>query len=132
MRGLLCIACFALLVFPAAAKAQAPETGPLFSGAYLRDLCASNALGVETVKGGHTACQAYIAGVIDYHDLLRSLGTAPSIDFCVPNTVKMNDIQKAVWQYLQKNQQHNAFSASPAVALAMYEKYPCPPKKKKR
>lgn len=125
MTGLLFLLCC-----PITASAQ--ETGPLFSGAYLRDLCASNALGAETVKGGHTACQAYIAGVIDYHDLLRSLGTAPSIDFCVPNTVKMNDIQKAVWKYLQKNQQHNAFSASPAVALAMYEKYPCPTKRKAR
>lgn len=132
MRGLLCIALFALLAMPAAASAQSQGqvTGPLFSGAYLRDLCASNALGQENVKGGHTACQAYIAGVVDYHDLLRSLGTAPSIDFCVPNTAKMNDIQKVVWQYLQKNQQHNAFSASPAVALAMFEKYPCPSKSK--
>lgn len=129
MRGLLCIALTALLAIPAAAGAQ--ETGPLFSGAYLRDLCGSNALGIENVKGGHTACQAYIAGVIDYHDLLRSLNTAPGIDFCVPNTVKMNDIQKVVWKYLQKNQQHNAFSAAPAVALAMFEKYPCPSKSKK-
>lgn len=128
MRGLL-VMTFVLLC--CAPRAQAQETGPLFSGAYLRDLCASNMLGQETVKGGHTACQAYIAGVIDYHDLLRSLNTAPSIDFCVPNTVKMNDIQNAVWKYLQKNQQHNAFSAGPAVALAMFEKFPCPAKKKR-
>lgn len=128
MRGLLCIALSALIAFPAAAGAQ--ETGPLFSGAYLRDLCGSDKMGVENVKGGHTACQAYIAGVIDYHDLLRSLGTAPSIDFCVPNTAKMNDLQIVVWRYLQKNQQHNAFSAAPAVALAMFEKFPCPSKSK--
>ncbi len=129
MRGLWVMTFLLLCVAPVA---QAQETGPLFSGAYLRDLCASNKLGMETVKGGHTACQAYIAGVIDYHDLLRSLNTAPSIDFCVPNTAKMNDLQKTVWRYLQLNQQHNAFSAAPAVTLALFEKYPCPSKSKKK
>ena len=120
-----------LLVFTSV-PVQAQETGPLFSGAYLRDLCTRNMMGGETVEGSHTACQAYIAGVIDYHDLLRSLGTAPSVDFCVPNTVVMNELQDVVWKYLEKNTQHNAFSASPAVALALFEKYPCPSKKKKR
>lgn len=129
MRGRLFLMVLSLMACMPSAWAQ--ETGPLFSGAYLRDVCQSNALGQETVKGGHTACQAYIAGVIDYHDLLRSLNTAPSIDFCVPNTVKMNELQVVVWKYLHKNQQHNAFSAGPAVALAMFEKYPCPKKKKR-
>lgn len=130
MRGLYSLIVFILMMI--APSAQAQETGPLFSGAYLREMCESNALGQEVVKGGHTACQAYIAGVIDYHDLLRSLNTAPSVDFCVPNTVKMHDLQVVMWQYLKKNQQHNAFSAGPAVALGLFEKYPCPVKKKKR
>jgi hypothetical protein len=130
MRGVLLLAlCFLTLSHT---PATAQETGPLFSGAYLRDLCKRGPLGGETVKGAHTACQAYIAGVVDYHDLLRSLGTAPSVDFCVPNTVKMNDLQDLLYKYLEKNTQHNAFSASPAVALALFEKYPCPAKKKKR
>lgn len=121
--------CFSFLL---SLPAQAQDTGPLFSGAYLRDLCASNALGQATVKGGHTACQGYIAGIIDYHKLLRSLGTAPSVDFCVPNTVKMNDLQEIVWKYLDKNAQHDAFGASAGVTLALFEKYPCPQKARKK
>ena len=108
------------------------KTGALFSGAYLHEICKSKADGSETVKGGHTACQAYIAGIIDYHNLLRSLGTAPSIDFCVPNTVKMNDLQDVVWTYLDKNAQHDSFIAAPAVSLALFEVFPCKNSKKKR
>lgn len=130
MRGLVVFVLSFLFFFPIPTHAQ--ESGPLFSGAYLRDLCARNALGGETVEGGHTACQAYIAGVVDYHHLLRSLGTAPSVDFCVANTVEMKQLQDVVWAYLEKNQQHNAFSASPAVALALFEKYPCPSKSRKK
>jgi hypothetical protein len=120
-----------------AAPARAEDTAGFFSGAYLADMCASDKRGKEMIKGGHTACQAYIAGVIDYHKLMKSLGTAPTIDFCVPNTVPMRRLQNIVWVFLAQNQQHTDFIASPAVSLALYEYYPCPvakaePKKKKR
>lgn len=77
------------------------------------------------VKGGHTACQAYIAGIVDYHNLLRSLGTAPSVDLCVPNTVKLSDLQDIVWAYLKENAHHEAFIAAPAVSLALFQFFPC-------
>ena len=101
------------------------QTGPLFSGAYLLELCKRDALGGEMVKGGHTACQAYIAGVIDYQDILISLGTKTSVDMCVPNTAKMNDLQDIVWVYLERNSQHDAFNAAPAVILALNNVFPC-------
>lgn len=104
---------------------KAQETGALISGAYIHEVCKRNDKGEETVKGGHTTCQAYIAGLIDYHNLLRSLGTAPSIDICVPNTVKLADLQDIVWQYLEDNKQHEAFNAAPAVGLALFEVFPC-------
>lgn len=97
----------------------------LFSGAYLLELCRSDAKGQEAVKGGHTACQAYIAGIIDYHMLLRSLGTSPSVDFCVPPGVAMGDLQEIVWKYLQQNAVNDGFIAAPAVAIALYEAFPC-------
>lgn len=105
--------------------ARAAESGPFFSTAYLAALCDSDENGKEKVKGGHNACQSYISGVIDYHHFLRSVGTAPSIDFCVPNWVNMRDLQETVSHYLKKNTQHNAFIASPAVALAIYDRFPC-------
>lgn len=107
----------------------AQNTAGFFSGAYLQEICRSNPDGSETVAGGHTACQAYIAGVIDYHKLMKSLGTAPTLDFCVPNTVPMKRLQSIVWVYLKKHSGNNDFIAAPAVTLALYAYYPC---KKKR
>lgn len=109
----------ALLCVPVHAKAA------IFSGAYLLELCKRDNKGEETVEGAHTACQAYIAGVIDYHKLLRSLGTSPSVDFCVPDDVKMNDVQDVVWTYLNQNSENDGFIAAPAVALALFEVFPC-------
>jgi hypothetical protein len=97
-----------------------------FSGDYLLHVCASDKDGKELVPGGHIACQAYIAGVLDYHNLIRSLGTSPSVDFCIPESVDMNTLQKNVVWYLMKNrQQHAKFVAAPAVAMAMLAFYPC-------
>jgi len=117
-----------ILFFPFQTYAQ--ETGAHISGAYLYQVCTRDGDGNEVVKGGHTTCQAYIAGLIDYHHLLRSLGSAPSIDICVPNTVKLSDLQDIVAQYLEDNEQHAAFNASPAVGMALFEVFPCPGAKK--
>lgn len=112
-----------MLVSSNAVKAQ--ETGALISGAYLLELCKRDPDGKEQIEGAHIACQSYIAGLVDYHNLLRSLGTSPNIDLCVPNTVKLNDLQDIVWQYLNVNNHHDAFIAAPAVSLALFEVFPC-------
>lgn len=113
--------------FPARA---ADDMAGFFSAEYLMQLCASDKKGQELVKRGHASCQSYISGVIDYHKLMKSLGTAPSIDFCVPNTEPMRKLQNIVFVYLADNTQHSDFLAAPAVTLALYEHYPCPEKKK--
>lgn len=116
----------AALIVPV--KSQAAQ----FSGSYLIQVCASDEAGKELVPGGHIACQAYISGVLDYHNLIRSLGTAPSIDFCVPDNVSLNGVQKTVINYLIRNKDdHGEFVAAPGVALALFESYPCNKKKKK-
>lgn len=97
----------------------------LFSGGYMLQLCERGEKGEEIVVGGHTACQAYIAGLIDYHQLLRSLGTSPSVDICVPDDANMNDIQDIVYEYLLKHEDSDGFIAAPAIALALFEHYPC-------
>lgn len=117
-------------LFPSLSHAN--NSPGFFSSYYLRDLCASDEKGRETVKGGHSACQSYIAGIIDYHKLLKSLGTAPSIDICVPNAESMRKLQNIVYVYLAKNAQHSDFLASPAVMLALYDYYPCKEKGKKK
>lgn len=121
-----------VLLSPAASlNSYAQTTGALISGGYLVQICARDENGMEKVTGGNTACQAYIAGIIDYHNLLRSLGTSPSVDICVPNTVKLNTLQDIVWEYLNANAQHDAFIAAPAVTLALFEAFPCSIKTKK-
>ena len=71
------------------------------------------------------ACENYIAGVIDYHVLVKSLGTAPSVDFCLPDGLKMQQITIIVRNYLAQRQEQHGFVAAPAVALALYNSYPC-------
>lgn len=128
------LAALLLLLFPLPVKAQ--ETAGFFSADYLLKLCSSDSKGREIIKSGHTACQSYISGVVDYHILMKTLGTAPVIDFCVPNTEPMVRLQLIVWKYLSENGQHSDFVAAPAVTLALYEHYPCkktePAKKKSK
>jgi hypothetical protein len=108
-----------------------PAQAARFSGDYLLQMCLSDKNGKELVPGGHVACQSYIAGVLDYHNLIRSLGTSPSVEFCVPESAGLNQLQKDVASYLYKNKsQHGAFIAAPAVALALFNAYPCGKKKK--
>ncbi len=122
---LISLVAFIAPLFIFSTPSQAQRTGALISGAYLLELCRRDKDGNELVAGGHTACQSYIAGLVDYHNLLRSLGTAPSVDLCVPNTVKLNDLQDIVWKYLDANAQHDAFIAAPAVSLALFGVFPC-------
>lgn len=108
----------------------APVHAARFSGDYLLQMCATDKDGKELVPGGQVACQSYIAGVLDYHNLIRSLGTSPSVEFCVPEDAGLNQLQVDVAAYLYKNKkQHGAFVAAPAVALALYNAYPCGKKK---
>ena len=96
-----------------------------FSGAYLLHLCDMSPKGGELVKGGHAACQSYIAGVLDYHNVLQSLNLAPKIDICVPNTATLGELQQVVLRYLRAHGEHDAFIAAPAVTMAIYQIYPC-------
>lgn len=115
-----------LSFFSNIAYAQNNDAGAFISGAYLHKLCEVDANGVELFKGARASCQSYIAGIIDYHKFLRSLGTAPSLDFCVPNTARLNDLQTVVWTYLDINTQHDEFNAAPAVTLALHQVFACP------
>ncbi len=96
-----------------------------FSGAYLLHVCEMDAKGKEVVKGGHTACQAYITGVIDYHRILQSMKLAPKIDICVPTQTPIAQVHRVVLAYLRKHKENDAFIAAPAVTMALYKAFPC-------
>lgn len=127
LRSILIIA--ALIVLTLTGSMQRAEAAR-FSGAYLMKICSVDAAGNETSPGAHAACQSYISGVIDYHNMLRSMKIAPAIDFCIPETVTLNEIHVRVLRYLQDNAQHDAFVAAPAVLMALYSSYPCGKKRR--
>lgn len=131
MRFLIFTMCFLIaLVSYAPSYAQTGE--PYISAAYLYEVCKRDDDGKEVVPNGSATCQSYIAGVIDYHNTLQSLGTSPNVDVCVPKQAKLNDLQEIVWHYLDKNAHHDAFVAAPAVTLALFQVFPCKVSKKKK
>lgn len=90
------------------------------TGADLTQNCAATS-GADAIN----RCLGYIAGVIDYHIVMQSLGTNPSTDFCLPEGVVLEQAAVAVLGYLQNKPEHQGFIAAPAVVLAMSAVYPC-------
>jgi hypothetical protein len=119
MRRLILLAAAFLALAPRAAAAAH------FSGAYLYHICGNGPNGKDAVPGGHTACEAYIDGVLDYHNVLQSLGIAPSVDVCIPKDVSSGELRAIVLAYMDKNPQNDSFIAAPAVTMALYEVFPC-------
>ncbi|MBI1215582.1 MAG: hypothetical protein GC185_07175 [Alphaproteobacteria bacterium] len=79
------------------------------------------------------ACVNYVAGVIDYHVMLQSLGTAPTISFCLPANLTKEQAAVVVMAYLRTRPQHDAFIAAAAIPLALNKTFPCrDPHSKKR
>lgn len=106
--------------------ALAQERTARYSGDYLLQVCSFDENGQEILKGGHIACQGYIAGVMDYHNLISSLGTAPSVDFCVPAGTPLREVHMKIYKYLKENRhEQGPFNAAPGVALGLYKAYPC-------
>jgi len=104
---------------------QSPATAARFTGAYLLQVCDMDEKGREKVPGGHATCQAYISGVLDYHNVLRSLDIAPKIDICIPQKVTLNQVHDIVLRYMREHSEHDPFIAAPIVTMALYEIYPC-------
>ena len=71
-------------------------------------------------------CLNYIAGVVDYHILMQSFGTQPTIDFCLPDNITVQDAGVAVVKYLKSHPEHDAI-ASAVVPMALNDAYPCHP-----
>ncbi|MBL4805547.1 MAG: hypothetical protein JKY71_11870 [Alphaproteobacteria bacterium] len=115
-----------LATLMASSGAFAQERTARYSADYLLQVCSFDENGQEVIKGGHIACQGYIAGVMDYHNLISSLGTAPSVDFCVPADTPLRQVHMNIYKYLKENRhEQGPFNAAPGVALGLYKAYPC-------
>jgi hypothetical protein len=73
------------------------------------------------------SCMSYVAGVIDYQIMQQSLGTEPSVDFCLPEDLSIEKAAVTVMLYLEKYPQQDSFIAAPAVSMALQQAYPCGP-----
>ncbi len=73
------------------------------------------------------SCMNYIAGIIDYHVMMQSLGTEPVTDFCLPEDLPLEKASVIVMLYLKKSPHLGSFIAAPAVTMALHEAYPCGP-----
>lgn len=121
-RLFLSFICVSVFLFANAERAEATR----FSGAYLLHVCSMSADGQEIVRGGHNACQSYISGIVDYYNLMKSLGVMPGMGFCIPNNEPLPRLQRIVVAYISKNKvQHYNFTAAPAVIMALNNSYPC-------
>ncbi|MGN7438776.1 MAG: Rap1a/Tai family immunity protein [Alcanivorax sp.] len=115
----LCVFCLCVTFSSKAYSAQ-------FSGEYLIKVCSMNKYGEEIIKGGKIACQAYIAGVIDYHNMLRAMDLTSDMNFCIPKDVSLNEIHTRVLAYMyERAKLHRKFVAAPGVAMALFSIYPC-------
>lgn len=106
-----------LCAFPNGAKAQ------FLSTQELAHLCLSER------KEQMAACINYVAGVIDYHTLMASFGTAPTIDFCLPDSITKEKAAILVMAYLRTETNNDAFTAASTIPMALHKAFPCRPVK---
>ena len=123
---ILCFAFFLPLCFCIFSTSFSKVYAAQFSGEYLIKVCSVDKEGRELVQGGQVACQSYIAGVIDYHNMLRSMNLTSNMNFCIPEGTSLNELQIRVLAYMyERAKLHRKFVASPGVAMALFENYPC-------
>ncbi len=113
------------LVLAALVAAATPAHAAITIGA-LSQLCGYDANGKELAPSAHASCQSYIAGIIDYNDLFKSIGkTNPKVDFCLPPALTYADLQRIILEYLQKSKSFAESPASAAVVMALKQEFPC-------
>ena len=96
-----------------------PASAMFMSSADLGRMCLSDRS--QDIYG----CTNYIAGVIDYHALMQSFGTAPTIDFCLPESVSKQQVAVIVMAYMRTSPQNDDFVAATVVPLALNKAFPC-------
>ena len=117
---------FLIVLFGGVMLSSNSANAAQFSGEYLIKVCAVDFTGRELVKGGKIACQAYISGVIDYHNMLRAMDLTSDMNFCIPEDTSLNELQIRILAHLYKRAKlHRKFTAASGVAMALFSLYPC-------
>lgn len=74
-------------------------------------------------------CETYIAGVIDMHNMMRSMDFTTPVTFCIPEQYSIRQVSEIVLNDLSASPQHDHFIAAPAVTLSLFKAFPCKTKK---
>jgi hypothetical protein len=120
MKRKILLICCLLAMMPVSAMAQSTS---YVRGGDLLSICR-----VESKKTEF--CESYVAGIIDYHNMLRSLKTEPGVRFCIPARYTLTQVTEIVLRDLANSPQHDHFTAAPAVTLALFKAFPCRKRKK--
>lgn len=96
-----------------------PVKATYVNGKMLSDNCNSDQ------PEGLFSCTNYIAGVIDYHTFMQSMGTESEATFCLPKDVTIEEASVVVIRYLKAMPDQEAFIAASTVVMALQTAYPC-------
>lgn len=108
-----------------------PVNAAQVSGEYLIKVCSLDRNGNELVPGGKNTCQSYIAGVIDYHNMLKAMDLTSDMNFCIPQDESLDRIHIRVLAYMyERGPMFRKFVGASGVAMALFDAYPCNKKKK--
>ena len=70
-------------------------------------------------------CAGYIAGIVDFHTVARTVESLPFDMFCLPKNISTAQVIREVTRYLEANPDKLHDLAAYLVVLALHETYPC-------
>jgi len=76
-------------------------------------------------SGDVIACANYIAGIIDYHVFMQTMGVMHDFGFCIPEGVTIEAASFVVMKYLKSSPYYDPFIGASSVIMALHSQYPC-------
>ena len=110
--------------FPASAKVS---FNSYMRGIDLLSMCRNKEMNTKVITPSF--CETYVAGVIDVHNMMRSMDFTTPVTFCIPEQYSIQQVTEIVLNDLAASPQHDHFVAAPAVTLALFKAFPCKTKK---
>ena len=116
---------FVLFLCSPVMQAGAAGKSAQVSTSYIRQVCARDGQGGEKLSGGSAVCQSYIAGVLDYHRMMASMGYIGNLEICMPADVTPRRKQDQVYRYIKRHNFDDDTNAAPSVIMALHDRWGC-------
>ncbi|WJF89060.1 Rap1a/Tai family immunity protein [Paraburkholderia bonniea] len=113
-----------LRVLICASALAVPLSAAALTGVELNQLC------TKTDVASRSTCTAYIQGAADgVFNTIDAIGgtTGPRVGqyFCLPASVRPQQLRDAVRRYIVENPQVSGYNASTAISLGLGKAFPC-------